>query len=814
MSRAAPSVAPNRRPACVGWGVVVVALSWTLLQVGCGPDATSGGGAPVAADKASASEPAQEAVVDHSLDDSTKTTTRQDPTATDPAGPPGQDADPKNKQAPAGSQAAGSQAAGSQAAGNQAAGDTAKRPRNRLADETSPYLLLHAHNPVDWYPWGDEALAKAKRENKVIFLSVGYSSCHWCHVMERESFMDKEIAEYLNEHFVCIKVDREERPDVDSIYMTAVQIVAQRGGWPMSVFLTPDAKPFFGGTYFPARDNDRPGMTGFLTLLQRVQEIWVEQPDQLRQDADRLTEMLKRQLDGRRPGALEPPDAVWLDRLQEALADQYDETYGGFGFVEADPRRPKFPEPSNLVFLLDRARRLPADSPQRKQALELVEGTLQRMAMGGIRDHLGGGFHRYSVDRFWKIPHFEKMLYDNGQLASVYSEAYRLTGREEFRLVVEQLLDFVLREMTGPDGGFYSALDAESEDEEGKFYRWEKAELQQVLDAETFAQFAEIYGLDEPPNFEESFYALQLGQTLTKLAEDRGVTVEQLDEQLAPSRRKLLEARTRRPRPLTDDKILTGWNGLMIRGFADAGRILKQPRYVEAAERAARFVLRELRDDQGRLLRTYGQGRAKLNAYLNDYAFLVDGLIGLYEATQEAQWLEEAERLTDRQIELFWDDANNGFFFTSGDHESLLARIRDPVDGAQPSGNSVSAQNLLFLSQARNRPEYLDKAEQTILATSGLLQTSPLAAPRMAVAVARWHELRPQPATEPPKSQPDQKTEKPATDNSDKPAGENSVKPAGASPEKPAAKNPESPTEAPSGKNDTGAAAEEAPPAP
>ncbi len=617
---------------------------------------------------------------------------------------------------------------------------------NRLAGETSPYLLQHAHNPVRWYPWGEEALAKARRENKIIFLSVGYSSCHWCHVMERESFMDKEIADFLNRHFVCVKVDREERPDVDSIYMMAVQIITQRGGWPMSVFLTPDAKPFFGGTYFPARDNDRPGITGFLTIVQRVQEFWSEQPERIRKDAERLTELVQTQLDGQRANPLQSLDAAWVEQVQQDLAEQYDSRYGGFGYVAQDPQRPKFPEPANLVFLLDRARRLPESSEARRQALEMLQGTLDGMARGGIRDHLGGGFHRYSVDRFWRIPHFEKMLYDNGQLASVYSEAYALTGREEYRRVVEEIFEFTKREMTSSEGGFFAALDAESEHVEGKFYRWSRAEVRELLGEKDDALLAAVYGLDGEPNFEDEFYVPQLEASWQTLAEQQGMPEQALHDRLQEIRQRLLEARNRRPRPRTDDKILTGWNGLMIRGLADAGRVFQEPRYLEAAERAAHFVLDKLRTDDGRLLRTYGKGEAKLNAYLNDYAFLVDGLIGLHQATGNRRWLEEAHRLTEQQLELFWDERRGGFYFTSDDHESLIARIRDPFDGAEPAGNSVAAQNLIYLGRELAIADYASKADRTIQSVSATLSKTPIGAPRMAVAVAQRLADRPEQA--------------------------------------------------------------------
>lgn len=618
------------------------------------------------------------------------------------------------------------------------------RPTNRLAKETSPYLLLHAHNPVDWYPWGSEALDKAKRENKVIFLSVGYSSCHWCHVMERESFMDDEIAAFLNRNFVCIKVDREERPDVDEIYMKAVQIygrvtgAGERGGWPMSTFLTPDARPFFGGTYFPARDGDRGMAMGFLTLIQRVQELWTTRPDDLKRDASNLTDLVKADLDATRIAATEAPSSETSQNAFRALEQRFDPKFGGFGYSESNPRYPKFPEPSNLLFLLSRQQSAEVTAKEKERGLAMLIQTLEQMAMGGIRDHLGGGFHRYSVDRYWHIPHFEKMLYDNGQLATVYTEAYRLTGREDFRRVVEELLDFVRREMTDESGGFYSALDAESEDEEGKFYRWDKEEVERALTAEEYALFADVYGLDDEPNFEEEYYAVQLDRTFADVAAAHELSDAELEARLKPLRDKLLAIRDTRPRPLTDTKILTSWNGLMIRGFADAGAEFDNQEYLATAATAADFVLAELRDPNGRLLRTYGNGTAKLNAYLDDYAFLVDGLIALYKATNEKRWLEEADALTAKQLELFWDEEHGGFYFTSGDHESLIARGRDPVDGAEPSGNSVAADNLVFLASELGKQEYRDKADRAFKSVAGLLSVAPAAAPRMAIALDRW----------------------------------------------------------------------------
>ncbi|MFN0020910.1 MAG: thioredoxin domain-containing protein [Pirellulaceae bacterium] len=633
-------------------------------------------------------------------------------------------------------------------------GPVKPRPANRLAKETSPYLLQHAHNPVDWYPWGEEAMAKAKKEGKLIFLSVGYSSCHWCHVMERESFLDDEIAEYLNKHFVCIKVDREERPDIDSIYMTALQVYNQLagtgrgGGWPMSMFLTPEAEPVFGGTYFPARDGDRGPSTGFLTLVKRVQEVWAKSPDKIREDGKTIVKYTKTELETRRPAVLTPIDDKLYAAVQKELEGQFDEKWGGFGFSEINDNRPKFPEPSNLAYLIDRVQR-----SKDEEAKRMLVATLEKMEMGGIRDHLGGGFHRYSTDRFWRIPHFEKMLYDNGQLAGIYAEAYRLTGREDFRRVCEELCDFVLREMTDENGGFYAALDADAEDEEGKFYRWEKAEVQKLLTKEEFQLFSVVYGLTGEPNFEEKYYAPQLAQPMAENAKSLKMKESELEAQLTPIRKKLLDARGKRARPLTDTKMLTADNGLMIGGLADAARILKasggrQPpdtsakadRYLAAAIKAADFVLANLRTKEGRLLRTYSKageagGKAKLNAYVDDYAFLVDGLLRLHQATGDKKWLTAAGEITTKQVELFQDEKSGGFYFTSSDHEALFARGKNPVDGAIPSGNSVAACNLLLLAKALKKPDLVSTAQKTIASSAGLLEQSPSSAPRMAVAI-------------------------------------------------------------------------------
>jgi uncharacterized protein YyaL (SSP411 family) len=615
-------------------------------------------------------------------------------------------------------------------------------PANRLADETSPYLLMHAHNPVDWYPWGPEAFAKAQRENKLIFLSIGYSSCYWCHVMERESFMDKEIAAFLNKHFVCIKVDREERPDVDDIYMTAVQLITRRGGWPLSVFLTPDAQPAFGGTYFPARQGDRGSQAGFLELITAVEQAWEREPETMVKQAERLSSAVATVLLEQREGPPVAPTASMVDHVQEAMEEDFDKDYGGFGQPPFQAHNPKFPSPPELLYLVDRIRR--NDDPE---AREMLLVTLDKMAEGGLRDHLGGGFHRYSVDRFWHIPHFEKMLYDNGQLASVYAEAFALTGKDKYRRIAEELLDFVLREMTDQAGGFYSAIDAETDAEEGKYYRWEKEELESLLDEKQREFMGPIYSFSAEPNFRhdgQAFYVPQLSAPIEQLAAAHQLDEATLENRLTPLRERLLAARSERKRPLTDTKILTAWNGLMIRGFADAGRIFNNERYLQAATRGATFTLDRLQTEDGRLLRSYRNGSSQLNAYLVDYAFLVDGLIALYRATQNPRWLEEARTLTDKQIELFWDEQAGGFFFTSDDHETLIARAKKRTDNVLPSGNGIAATNLVYLANALPDSHYGDYANRLLGSLSAGLQDKIQSRrmPTTAIATAAWLDLQ------------------------------------------------------------------------
>jgi uncharacterized protein len=615
------------------------------------------------------------------------------------------------------------------------------RPTNRLAKETSPYLLLHAHNPVDWYPWGPEAFAKAKAENKPIFLSVGYSSCYWCHVMERESFMDEEIAKALNSGYVCIKVDREERPDVDQIYMAAIQAMGP-GGWPMSVFLTPDGRPFLGGTYFPPRDRD--GSAGFLTVVAGVARAWSKDRAGIEKAADAVTAALRERLkaaeQGQRRG-IPPRLAVSQGEIQ--LGDQFDAEYGGFGFSAENPRRPKFPEPVNLVFLLDQHRRGGTSGGQ-KSALEMVRTTLENMARGGIRDHLGGGYHRYSTDRYWIVPHFEKMLYDNAQLASVQLAAFEITRDPRWRAEAEAIFAFVESKMTSPEGAFYSALDAETNGEEGACYLWTRDEVKTVVgEGGDAAAFLQTYGLAGKPNAEGEHYVLREPHSRAEQAQALGLEPQQLEARLAPLRKRLLAVREKRQQPLLDDKILCAWNGLMIAAYADAYRVLKDAKYRLAAEKAAGFLLENLRTKDGRLLRTYRAGSAKLPAYVEDYAFLVHGLLRLHRATGAARWAREAQALVDRLIADFEDKQDGGFFFTASDHEQLLARAKDPFDNALPSANSMAVLDLIEIYRITRQKPYLDRAGKALSAFGTAIVRVPAALPMMLVGLGQYLDERP-----------------------------------------------------------------------
>jgi uncharacterized protein YyaL (SSP411 family) len=591
---------------------------------------------------------------------------------------------------------------------------------NRLSRETSPYLRQHANNPVDWYPWGDEALRRSRELERPIFLSIGYSACHWCHVMEHESFEDEETAKILNEHFVSIKVDREERPDLDQIYMTAVQIMTQHGGWPMSMFLTPDLRPFYGGTYFPPQD--RHGLPSFKRVLLSVAQAWRDKRDVIAEQAKEFTAHLQTvvHLDGGETLLGEPV----LQNVATVLRRAFDPTYGGFG------RAPKFPHPMELRVLLRVWKRF-GDA----DALDMATRTLDHMAMGGMYDHLGGGFHRYSTDARWLVPHFEKMLYDNALLPVAYLEAFQATGNPFYRSVVEETLNYVLREMTSPEGAFYSTQDADSEGVEGKFFVWSAAEVASILGTEDADLFKNVYDVSPEGNW-EGHNILNRARTDAQEAKLLGLSAEDLRRRLNASRRKLYEVRSRRVWPGRDEKVLTSWNGLMINAFAQASQVLEKPEYAQAASRAADFILQRMRTSDGRLLRTYSAGsEPKLNAYLEDYAFLIDALVSLYEATFEPRWLQSALDLTEVLVGQFWDEHEGGFFYTGRDHEQLIARTKDPHDSSIPSGNSVAVTALLRLAKFTGRADLLDKGEATLRLFSKLLENSPLAGGQMLLAL-------------------------------------------------------------------------------
>ncbi len=592
---------------------------------------------------------------------------------------------------------------------------------NRLINETSPYLKQHAHNPVDWYPWGPEALARARQLDRPIFLSIGYSACHWCHVMERESFENEEIARILNEHFVSIKVDREERPDLDQIYMASVQMLTGQGGWPMSVFLTPDLRPFFGGTYFPPED--KYGRRGFRSLLLLLADAWQTRRDEINRAAEDITTHL--QSFGQLPPAEGELGPDLLQRAAEGLARAFDSTHGGFG------QAPKFLHTMDLRVLLRAWKRF-GDN----HALHMVRLTLDRMAMGGIYDHLGGGFARYSTDARWLVPHFEKMLYDNALMVGVYLEAFQATGERFYRDIVEETLGWVAREMTSPEGPFFSTLDADSEGVEGKFYVWTADEIVQVLGEPEAELFSAAYGVEPGGNWEEGHNILYRTKTFEQLARLHHLPEEELRKRLAAARQKLFAARSRRVRPGLDEKVLTSWNGLMIAAYAQAASVLENADYARAATRAADFLLTRMRTMEGRLLRTWSAGaEPKLNGYLEDYAFLLDGLVSLYEATFEPRWMAAALELSRSMIEQFWDASEGGFFYTGRDHEQLIARGKDPHDNATPSGNAMAVTALLRLAKLTGRAELQAKAEATLRAYTGLLAAHPFAAGQMLIAL-------------------------------------------------------------------------------
>ena len=569
---------------------------------------------------------------------------------------------------------------------------------NHLQHETSPYLLQHVDNPVDWYPWGEEAMKLAGERDQPILLSIGYAACHWCHVMAHESFEDEATAAQMNADFINVKVDREERPDIDSIYMQAVTAMTGRGGWPMTVFLTPDGKPFYAGTYFP--NEPRHGMPSFRQILTGVTQAWNNDRANVVGSAGEVANQLQA-LSGVGFEA-QPLDSEIFTRAVRGLGQRFDTTWGGFGDA------PKFPQPMTIELLLRESLR-----NEDTHALEMAELTLRRMAEGGMYDQLGGGFARYSVDHRWLVPHFEKMLYDNAQLARVYLHAWQVTGDDFYRRVTEETLDYVLLEMRHEDGGFYSSQDADSEGVEGKFYVWSAAEIREALGEDADA-FMRIYGVSDEGNW-EGHNILNLHLDLEALAAQRGIDAGKLKARMAAARTKLYELRSKRIWPGLDDKVLTSWNGLMLAAFAEAGMALRRPDYIVAAESNAEFLHRTMRRDSGRLFRTWKAGsEAKYNAYLEDYAYLADGLLALYEATFETRWMDWARELVELMLKHFCDSDNGGFFDTSDDHEQLIHRPKDLQDNAVPSGNSIAASVLLKLSLLTGNGDYWEVAERSV----------------------------------------------------------------------------------------------------
>lgn len=586
---------------------------------------------------------------------------------------------------------------------------------NRLVNETSPYLLQHAHNPVDWNPWGEEALNRARKEDKPILLSIGYSSCHWCHVMEKESFENETIAKMMNERFVCIKVDREERPDLDEIYMNAVQVMTGAGGWPMTVFLSPDLVPFHAGTYFPPED--RGGLPGFPKILTVISEYYRSHRGEVQKVEAQMKNAL-RQITEMVPSQGTLGDEI-LTHAFKTLVNQFDPAYGGFG------KAPKFPNSMTLSFLLRYWKKTGA-----REALEMAEITLEKMANGGIYDHLGGGFHRYSVDERWLVPHFEKMLYDNALLSRSYFEAYQATQKERYRRVGEEVLQYVLRQMKSPEGGFYSTEDADSEGEEGRFYVWSRDQIKQVLGKEKGTPFCAYYGVTTNGNFEKGLSVLHIASNLEKVSENYGISIPELEKLLEEGRGELLAEREKRVKPDRDEKILTSWNGLMISSFVDGFKVTRNDGYLEAAKEAARFVLQEMRKE-GHLFRVFKDRRCHTRGYSEDYAFLIQALLDLYEATFEIDWLEEADDLNERMVHQFWDEKEGGFFFAGKGNEALIAQSKSPYDHATPSSNAVAVFNLLRLGYLTRQEDLKKKAEKILHLFKGFLSEHPTGFPHM-----------------------------------------------------------------------------------
>jgi len=587
---------------------------------------------------------------------------------------------------------------------------------NHLIHEKSPYLLQHAYNPVEWYPWGDEAFEKADEESKPVFLSIGYSTCHWCHVMEKESFEDPEVAALMNDTFVSIKVDREERPDLDHIYMTVCQIMSGSGGWPLTIVMTPSKEPFFAATYIPK--HSRFGRTGMVELIPKIKAVWDERRPEVLESAKSVTNALQRLEQDTSGQAM---DRAVLDNAYEELAKRFDGACGGFG------RAPKFPTPHNFLFLLRYWKRT-----GKEPALAMVEKSLQEIRFGGVYDQVGFGVHRYSTDREWLVPHFEKMLYDQAMLALAYLEAYQATGKEVYARTAREIFQYVLRDMRSPEGGFYSAEDADSEGVEGKFYVWTEEALRQILHNDEADMLLKVFHVQEGGNFREEATGkstganiLYLGKAVSEIAAELGIPAEKLEKTLESARIKLFEAREKRIHPHKDDKILTDWNGLMIAALAQGAQVLGDTGYADAAAAAAEFVLKRLRTAEGRLLHRYRDGEAGITAHLDDYAFMIWGLTQLYEATFQVPYLKAALDLNEDMLKHFWDDLGGGFFFTPDDGESLIVRKKEIYDGALPSGNGLAMLNLLRLARLTGRSDLDEKAAKTGAAFSKPIQELP-----------------------------------------------------------------------------------------
>jgi hypothetical protein len=580
-----------------------------------------------------------------------------------------------------------------------------------LNREKSPYLLQHVENPVDWYPWGREAFEKARAADKPVFLSIGYSTCHWCHVMAHESFEDEAVARILNESFVSVKVDREERPDVDMVYMAVCQATTLRGGWPLSIFMTPEGKPFYAGTYFPK--TPRAGMPGFVQLLEQIAAAWQHERKGLLEVSEKIVRGIQPRVEAE-PG--QEPGLHTLEKAYQQFLESFDHTWGGFG------SGPKFPTPHNLTFLLRWHRRSGEGT-----ALQMVEKTLSAMRRGGIFDQIGFGFHRYSVDERWLVPHFEKMLYDQAMLAMAYSEAYQVTGTADYGRVAGEILTYVLRDMTAPEGAFYTAEDADSEGREGLFYLWTPQEIEEHLDRETAALFCRFYGVAPQGNFEDGRSILNIPIPAEEFVETERMSISELETVLEQGRQKLLLARAQRIHPLKDDKVLTSWNGLMIAAMARAHQALGHQAFVDAARRAAEFILHTMKRPGPRLVRRYRDGEVAHPGFAEDYAFLVWGLIELYETTFELRYLEEALALNHALLDLFWDTRNGGIFFSGRENESLIKRSKEIYDGALPSSNSVAVLNLVRLGRITGDPNLQRKAEEVGRAFAKRLRAYPSA---------------------------------------------------------------------------------------